>query len=144
MFCTNCGAVNKDGAKFCVQCGQSLGEIHGPPPAAAKTLKDEGSQTGAGFFRALFDFSFTEFITSKIIKFLYGLAILSIGLGCLFLVIFAFYRNAGVGVTTLLIIAPLVFIISVIYSRVFLEIIIVIFRIAEHVGEIAKQTRTEK
>ena len=27
MFCSNCGAQNKDEAKFCVKCGESLGEI---------------------------------------------------------------------------------------------------------------------
>lgn len=30
MFCTNCGALNKDKAKFCIKCGESLAEVQVP------------------------------------------------------------------------------------------------------------------
>lgn len=143
MFCTNCGAQNKDDAKFCVKCGESLGEKkREEKPSAAMSLKEEFSQKGGGFFQALFDFSFTEFVTSKIIKLLYGLSIAFSALIALILIIIGFSAHVGLGVLTLLIVAPLIFLISVIYSRVLLEIIIVIFRIADHAAEIAKKIRT--
>jgi len=145
MFCTNCGSANKDEAKFCVKCGLTLTEVsEGEKPSAAKVLKDEFSQKGTGFFQALFDFSFTEFVTTKIIKLLYGLTLFFAGITALILIIIGFSAHPGVGIVTLLILAPLLFFISVIYGRVLLEIIIVIFRIAEHMAEIAQQGRIEK
>ncbi len=94
-----------------------------------------------GFFQALFDFSFTTFITSKLIKFLYGLLIAVHGLTSLFLIARAFNVSGGSGVFVLFIAAPLYFLVSVMFSRVLLEIIIVIFRISENIAEIAGQGR---
>jgi hypothetical protein len=152
MFCSNCGTANKDDARFCVKCGESLSEIKGEEKtSAAKVLKNELSQKGAGFFKALFDFSFTQFITSKIIKLLYGLSILSSGILALILLIFfllaGFRQSAAAGILALIVGTPicfLIFLVLVIYARVFLEIIIVVFRISEHTAEIAQQGRIEK
>ncbi len=94
-----------------------------------------------GFFQALFDFSFTSFITSKLIKILYGLAILGAILGALMLIMSGFSQSTGVGLFMLFIGAPLFFLFWVIYARVLLELIIVIFRIAEHAAEIATLLR---
>src|SRR4051794_2199229 len=84
-----------------------------------------------GFFASLFDISFTSFITTKIIKVLYVLALVVIGLVALVFVIGAFRVNAGLGVVTLFIFAPLASLFYVIYARVGLELIIQIFRITE-------------
>lgn len=144
MFCTNCGTTNKDEAKFCVKCGETFGDVQKEEkPSATKVLKDEFSQKGAGFFQALFDFSFTEFVTSKIIKLLYGLSILFAGIIALTIIIVGFSAHAGAGILALLIFAPLIFLVSVIYSRVLLEIIIVVFRISENTAEIAQNTKRE-
>jgi hypothetical protein len=53
------------------------------------------------FFESLFDFSFTYFITSKIIKFLYGLCIAGSGILALVLVIGGFNMAPGIGILTL-------------------------------------------
>ena len=45
----------------------------------------------------------------------------------------------ALGVVMLIIGAPLYFLLVVIYARVFLEIIMVIFQMAEHMAEIAAQ-----
>jgi hypothetical protein len=94
-----------------------------------------------GFFESLFDLSFTAFITSKLIKLLYVLSIAGAALASLFLIIFCFNISTTAGVLMLLIGGPLLFLLSVIYARVFLEIMIVIFRISEHIAEIAEQGR---
>jgi hypothetical protein len=94
-----------------------------------------------GFVESLFDLSFTAFITSKIIKLLYVLSIAGAALVSLFLIIFGFTVSTTGGVVMLLIGAPLLFLLSTIYARVLLEIIIVIFRISEHAAEIAEQGR---
>lgn len=94
-----------------------------------------------GFLESLMDFSFTAFVTSRIIKLLYGLSIAGVGLLVLILIITGFSMSTLAGIVMLLFVAPLVFIVSVIYARVLLEIVIVIFRISEHSAEIAANTR---
>jgi hypothetical protein len=94
-----------------------------------------------GFFESLFDLSFEDLVTTKIIKFLYIVAIIGAGLASLFWISLAFNVSAIFGVLMLLIGAPLLFLLSVIYARVLLEIIIVIFRISENTAKIAAQGR---
>jgi len=96
-------------------------------------------EQGAGFFASLFDFSFTEFITTKLIKFLYGLGMLLGGVMALGLIIAGFAQSAIVGIL-FLVLSPLVFLLYVIGARVWLELVMVVFRIAEHTEEIAKNT----
>ena len=97
-----------------------------------------------GFFESLFDFSFTSLVTTKLIKVLYGLSIAFLALGSLFFVIIGFSFSSTAGVLTLLFWAPLLFLLGVCYTRVMLEIMIVIFRIAEHTAEIAQQGRIKE
>ena len=147
MFCSDCGTRNEDEAKFCGQCGALLGEtLKEVSPSGAKSSRDESfHDKKTGLFSALFDLSFTQFVTSKIIKLLYGLSVLFAGLLAIFLIIIAgFSAQGGIGTLALFIIAPLAFLITVIYGRVLLEIIIVIFRIAEHTAHIAKTTAPGK
>jgi hypothetical protein len=84
-----------------------------------------------GFFGALFDLSFSSFVTTKIIKVLYVLAIVIAGIIALAYTIAAFAADPVLGLLTLVILAPLGFLLYVIYTRVILELIIVIFRILE-------------
>lgn len=86
---------------------------------------------------SLFDFSFSEFITTRIIKILYGIGIFFSAIGALMLIINGFTRSFGTGIL-ILIISPIIFLIYVIIVRVTLELIIVLFRIADHVSIIAK------
>ncbi len=95
------------------------------------------------FFRALFDFSFSEFVTTKIIKILYVISIILAALGWLFFLITSLasaggYFGTGVwGVLGGLIGAPIGFVLTVIFSRVGYEILIVLFGIAEHTRDMA-------
>ena len=82
-----------------------------------------------GFFGSLFDYSFSSFVTPRIIKILYVLATILIGLWTLFLVAAAFNASETAGVLTL-------FIVSMLYARVILELVIVFFRINGNVQEI--------
>lgn len=84
-----------------------------------------------GFFGSLFDVSFSSLITTKVIKVLYVLSIIVIGLGALALVVSAFADSVAAGIVVLVIAAPLGALLYLIYARVLLEIVIVIFRIME-------------
>ena len=77
-------------------------------------------------------------------KFLYALSVLSAGLIALFFVIVGFKVSMGFGIFSLFIGAPLIFLLTVIYSRVLLETILVIFRMADHMTEIGLTNIEEK
>jgi hypothetical protein len=117
-----------------------------------------------GVIRGLFDFSFSTFITSKVVRFLYILYLLCIALGFLFgmasglMALFAGgaadrgmgglggagMGGGGVGVFVGLLqlfITPIASAIALIYGRVICECIVVFFRVAEHVTEIDRKTR---
>jgi len=96
-----------------------------------------------GFFGSLFDISFSSLITTRIIKVLYVLALIVIGLLSLFFIIGAFTNSAGAGIITLLILAPLGALVYTVYTRVILEFIIVVFRIAEYNGELVALKRQQ-
>jgi uncharacterized protein DUF4282 len=84
-----------------------------------------------GFFGSLLDISFTSLVATKVIKVLYVLSIVLIGLMALVFVVSAFTQSVGAGIFTLLIVAPLAALLYLIYVRVILEVIICIFRIME-------------
>ena len=86
-----------------------------------------------GFLSALFDFSFTSFVTPKIIKVLYVLILVMTSLSALIFTIGAFRLSAGFGLLTLVIGDPLFIIIVMALWRLILESFVVRFRIAEDV-----------
>jgi hypothetical protein len=132
MFCTSCGASNLDDAEFCVNCGESMSQEQGKEKSPRpKGLKDVSVLKKGSFLQALFDFSFNHFFTPKIIKLLYGLSIFSAGLIAILFIIFGFSTSTGFGIFTLLVGAPLTFLLVAICSRIYLELMIAIFRIAE-------------
>jgi hypothetical protein len=88
------------------------------------------------FFSSMFDFTFTAFITTRVIKLIFGLAIFFSGLLALMLVVSAFQTHASFGVLVLLV-SPLLFLFYVAAARVALELVIVIFRIHEDIARMA-------
>ena len=93
-----------------------------------------------GFFGSLFDYSFSSFITSKVIKVLYVLTTIIVAIWTLVLVLVGFKSSSAAGLLMLVIIGPLVFVISMIYARIGLELLMVIFRISESVQEINERS----
>jgi hypothetical protein len=84
-----------------------------------------------GFFRSLFDLSFTSFITTKIIRLVYVVALVIVAVSALILVVVAFREDTVYGVLALLIVAPLGALIYIVLTRLWLEIVIQVFRITE-------------
>lgn len=89
-----------------------------------------------GFYGSLFDLSFTEFITTRIVKFLYVIAIIISALIAIAFIGIGFSRGSAVGVIALLL-SPIIFTFYLLMARVWLELVIVIFRIAENTGRMA-------
>ena len=101
---------------------------------------EDRAMGGGGFFRALFDFSFTQFVTEKIIIALYVLAIVLFLFVVIFGVVTAFSQGFFEGIIGL-IFSPVVLLVYIIIVRVWLEFIVVVFRIADHAQQIAVNTQ---
>ena len=89
-----------------------------------------------GFFGSLFDLSFSEFITTKIIKVLYVIGVI---ISAVFSIVFMFKGFsssilAGIGTIAL---SPVVFLLQVVLLRISMEMVIVLFRIAENIQRMA-------
>jgi hypothetical protein len=102
--------------------------LMGPPPMEASQAADT-----RGFLGALFDFSFTSFVTTRIIKVLYVLIMILTVISALVYTVIAFRVSAAFGFLTLVIGDPLFIIIVMALWRLVLESFVVRFRIAEDV-----------
>jgi hypothetical protein len=95
------------------------------------------------FFASLFDISFSSLITTRVIKVLYVLSMVIIGIIALVFIGGAFSNSVASGIIVLLIIAPLLSLLYLIYVRVLLELVLVIFRILETNTELVRLQRGE-
>jgi len=137
MFCANCGAPNKKDSKFCINCSESLVEVYvAERLPRAGVLKKASYLKKADFLRPFFDFSFSQLVGPKIVKFLYGLSVLFAALLALLLIAAGFNASTLLGILALLIVAPLTFLLIVLSGRIVLEAVLVIFRTADRVENI--------
>jgi hypothetical protein len=95
-----------------------------------------------GFFEALFDLSFTDLITTKIVKVLYVIAMAGVGLATLLFIIGSFADKVGYGILALLF-SPLIILVGIIIARLYAEMTIILFRIAEYVRDISEKVPKE-
>lgn len=153
--CTSCGIERRDLAKPCAVCG-ALGEPSAaagatPPsrtsgdlaiqngvkrignPTARRTVRKNGSALGV-----LFDLSFAEFVTTSMVKLFFIIGIIWSTILTLVLIVLGFKVGASKGVLALLL-SPIVFLISVLCARIWCEMIIVVFRIAENTSRLVEQ-----
>jgi hypothetical protein len=114
-----------------------------------------------GFLGALFDLSFTEFITTRVVKVLYVLTLVLLVIGYIAIAVAIFIPderatsinfngdvvttddggNVGLGVLWLVLIGPLLLFLYTLLYRVFYELIIVVFRIYENTRDQVELTR---
>ena len=93
-----------------------------------------------GFLSALFDFSFTSFVTTRIIRVLYILIMVLTVITALIYTIVAFRISAAFGLLTLVIGDPLFIIIIMAFWRLVLESFVVRFRMAEDVRALRERS----
>jgi len=86
------------------------------------------------------DTRFDSLITPKLIRFLYIVSMILLAIGVIAVIIAGFADKAGTGVLTL-ILAPLGALIYLIVIRLYLELIVVAFKIRDAAEEIADNTR---
>jgi uncharacterized protein DUF4282 len=98
------------------------------------------SRAPGGFLESLMDTRFDHLITPSLIRFLYVVAIVLITLGVLAAIVAGFAESAGSGIV-LLILAPIGGLIYLIVTRLWLELIVVAFKIRDAAEEVAVNTR---
>jgi hypothetical protein len=88
---------------------------------------------------ALSGLAFHKFSAPRKMKFLYGGSILSAGLINFVLVLLAFHASTRLGLFTLLIVVPLLFLLTVAYSGVLLEMVFMMDRMAGQTKDLTKK-----
>ena len=93
-----------------------------------------GQPSRKGFFGALFDMSFTTFVTPMIIKVVYVIGLVAIALGTIFFALSGFFGDSpGLGVVTL-IVSPLVGLLYLCFFRMMCEFYVAITRMSEDIN----------
>jgi hypothetical protein len=107
----------------------------------AHRLTKEISMENKSVLGLLFDLSFTEFVTTRVIQVVFVVGIVFSAVGTLTLIATAFNAGTVPGVLVL-IVSPLFFLLYVLAVRIWCEIIIVVFRIAENTGRLVERDRS--
>lgn len=89
----------------------------------------------------LFDLSFSEFITTRIIQLLFIIGVVFAAIGSLAFIVSGFRSGAVLGLL-FLILSPIVFLLWVLFARIWCEMIIVVFRIAENTSRLVDQGKS--
>ena len=102
------------------------------PPSGPRYDNDRG------FFGSLFDFSFDNFIATKLVKFLYVLTLIMLSIASLVYLVLglvALGNGSGYGLL-FIILAPVIWLFGLVVSRLYLELVIVMFKISEDIKDI--------
>jgi len=108
-----------------------------PPPAPVRSEGWVGAiwnEAGA-LLAMLFDFSFKRFLTPRLVRVLYSLSLLAALLSALAWVASGFTEGIMQGLFTL-VTGPIAFLLYVLTARVLMEVVLAIFRIAEHIEKL--------
>lgn len=109
-----------------------------PPPGQPPTQPMGGGLTGpgggpsVGFFGALFDFSFTHFVTPMIVKIVYILVTVGLAIGWLVFVIAGFSDSAASGLVVL-VLGAIGVVIYLALARMTLEFYLAVVRMSEDI-----------
>ena len=90
------------------------------------------AREGAGFFSALFDFSFTNFVTPILVRFVYLLATVALVATWLVLLFASFLRGFGSGLSVL-VLGPIFLVIYLAVIRMTLEFYLSVVRMSEDI-----------
>jgi uncharacterized membrane protein len=100
-----------------------------PPPTASM-----------GLFEGLMDFGFTRFITLNVMKVLYMLGIALLCLYWLGIVIMGFTMGGVVGGLGAIVFGTILLLVQLIFLRVWMELIVVLFRIGDNTTKLVQNT----
>jgi len=133
------GAQQGQGAPTPPPQWSAVAGVHHVPSGRSRPQGDKG------FIGSLFDFSFSSFVTPKIVKVLYVLITIWTALLALTILIIGF-RTGGLagGLFTLIIIEPIFILLTLGIYRVVLEAFMVVFRIYEETKKIRENAESQR
>ncbi len=121
-----------------------------PDDTGVPPIVGDAADVGRGFVGALFDLSFTTFITRRLASafYLVGLIVIAIGFvvwfgGGIFRSVVLLPHNVGAGITLListLILVPLVTFVAIVVLRFVIEAVVALIAIAENTQQTADNT----
>ena len=123
--CPHCGQEIFAEALKCKHCKQF---INGDP-ALMQEQDLETYYEEKGFFASLFDFSLTEMITPRIIRFIFAIGLLVLLLGSVFALVSAILSGEIVLIIAAVVVLAIGFFLAAIMLRIYMELIVVFFRI---------------
>ena len=85
-----------------------------------------------GLLASLFDMSFSSFITTRIIKLIFALGILCSAVWAIAVIVMGFTQGGAFAGVLMLLLSPIFFLLAVLGARMYCEMVIVAFRIAEN------------
>ncbi len=157
VSCPSCSKPTAGDSALCVHCGVAIqtsapSPDHYPPPPPLGQPGTAGTQgfvlgehpdslTQRGFLASLLDVSFTSMLGTKLIRVIYVLAMVWVGLTALLYVLLAFHLSPGLGLIVLLVVAPVSSLFVLGLTRAVLELCIGIFQIVANSNELVAQGR---
>ena len=99
-------------------------------------MQPMSSDEAKGLLKSLFDFQFTSLITIRIIRFVYALMVILYTVGAVFFFIASLASGSAVGILSAFIVLPLAYLVYLILTRIWMEILIVVFRIGDDIHAI--------
>ncbi len=136
-----CGAGGPPHEEFSPLEPNRLGErstaINDSESWGSMQVQSPSSYTSKGFLGSLFDVNFSSLIVTRVIKAVYVIAIILIGIEAIGLLILAVAMKSPGEITAALVIIPIVSLLTLIWVRILLELVIIIFRIGEDVRHIS-------
>lgn len=109
-----------------------------PPPVAPAPVAavNPAAFDAKGFLRSLYDFKFTSLIATKVIRFVYALLVIIYSIFAAFTLIACLASRNGALIFFGFIILPLLYLLYLIMIRIFMEIVVVFFKMGEDVRAI--------
>ena len=114
-----------------------------PATVAAMSVPPVIPTSREGFFSTLFDLSFTRLLTTRVVKALYILLIVVVGIGLVVTIVSSIIAGSITGVLISVVGGTLAALLTIIYGRIVLEVLLAIFRILETNREIAYLQRQQ-
>lgn len=125
--------------------GQQQQQAYAQPQAGAAQPQfavPVSADEAKGFIGALFDLSFSNFITIKMIKVLYIIVIIGAVLEAL--AVAAMGLRGGAMGLVMVVLAPVAFFAILILGRVYMELVMVIFKAEGHLHDMVKLMQTKR
>ncbi len=112
------------------------------PPASYQPPLGSGDDNpleAKGFIRSLYDFSFSSFVTLRVIRVLYVLITILYSLAAVFVFVGALIAHKPVDIAVAIIVVPIGYLIYLTLARIAMEILMVLFNIGKDVRSIRER-----